>query len=118
MRVTDNLVNLLRHFVVVNDLGEVFTEKALVCLTRNDYEPDVSFFGAEKAQEIDRDTMQFPAPDLVVEVLSESTAYRDRGVKWDDYALHQIQEYWIIDCDEQAIEQYTDSRRRIKVSLG
>lgn len=106
MRVTDNLVSLLRHFVILKRLGEVFTEKALVCLTRNDYEPDVCFFKAEKSDGFDGNTMEFPAPDLVVEVLSELTAHRDRGVKFDDYALHGIREYWIIDCDGQSLEQY------------
>ncbi len=49
----------------------------------------------------------FPAPDFVVEVLSPSTEKIDRGVKLDDYALHhQIREYWIIDCEEQSVEQY------------
>lgn len=106
LRVTDNLVSLLRHFVIARELGEVFTEKALICLTRNDYEPDVCFFSTEKAVAFDGETMQFPAPDFIVEVLSASTSYRDRGVKWDDYGLHGINEYWIIDCDEQTIEQY------------
>ncbi len=106
LRVTDNLVSLLRHFVIANELGEVFTEKALICLTRNDYEPDVCFFGVEKAAAFNGDTVEFPPPDFVVEVLSDSTAHRDRGVKWDDYGLHGIKEYWIIDCDEQTIEQY------------
>lgn len=106
LRVTDRLVRLLSSFVQSRELGEVFTEKALICLTRNDYEPDVCFFGIEKAAAFDGETIQFPAPDMVVEVLSESTEHRDRGVKWDDYGLHGIREYWIIDCDEQAIEQY------------
>jgi Uma2 family endonuclease len=106
LRVTNNLVSLLRNFVMTRGLGEVFTEKALVCLTRNDYEPDICFFGLEKAVTFNDETMQFPVPDFVVEVLSDSTEHRDRGVKWDDYGLHGIKEYWIIDCDEQAIEQY------------
>ena len=90
----------------MKELGEVFTEKALICLTRNDYEPDVCFFGNAKASAFNGETMQFPAPDFIVEVLSDSTAHRDRGVKMDDYANHSVQEYWIIDCDEQTIEQY------------
>ena len=50
--------------------------------------------------------MQFPAPDFVVEVLSPTSESRDRGIKFDDYALHGVAEYWIIDCDEQSGEQY------------
>lgn len=31
---------------------------------------------------------------------------RDRGIKFIDYALHGISEYWIIDPDKKTIEQY------------
>lgn len=106
LRVTDKLVCLLSTYVRVKGLGEVFSEKALICLTRNDYEPDVCFFCAQKATAFDGETIQFPAPDFVVEVLSESTEQRDRGVKMADYAQHGVQEYWIIDSDQQTIEQY------------
>ncbi|GAB2598351.1 Uma2 family endonuclease [Spirosoma areae] len=40
--------------------------------------------------------MKLPAPDLVIEVLSKSTARRDRGVKFTDYAANGIAEYWIV----------------------
>ncbi|MCA9140648.1 MAG: Uma2 family endonuclease [Planctomycetales bacterium] len=106
LRVTRRLLKLLDTFVHQMNLGEVFSEKALICLTRNDYEPDVVFFGAEKASTFSPDHMEFPVPDFVVEVLSESTAARDRGVKFEDYAQHGIREYWIIDCDEKTVEQY------------
>ena len=41
--------------------------------------------------------MLFPAPDFAVEVLSPSTQKNNRGIKFDDYALHNVSEYWIID---------------------
>ena len=50
--------------------------------------------------------MQFPAPDLVVEVLSPSTKNYDYGIKMRDYDAHQIPEYWIIYPDQEHIEQY------------
>jgi Uma2 family endonuclease len=50
--------------------------------------------------------MRFPAHDFVVEVLSPSTEVRDRGVKFDDYALHGVKEYWIIDAEKEELEQY------------
>jgi Uma2 family endonuclease len=107
LRATQNLVGLLRAFVQRHSLGEVFSEKALICLTRNDYEPDVVFFGKAKADGFNADQMEFPAPDFIAEILSESTEQRDRGVKFDDYADHGVAEYWIIDCDEASIEQYS-----------
>lgn len=106
LRATRRLVALADAFVPRKQLGEVFSEKALICLTRNDYEPDVVFFERSKADQFQDDQMQFPAPDFVAEVLSDSTEQRDRGVKFDDYADHGVREYWIIDCDEKSVEQY------------
>lgn len=114
IRATLNLVEMLRGFSRRKKLGEVFSEKALIALTRNDYEPDVAFFGSRKASEITDEQLEFPAPDFVVEVLSESTEARDRGVKFEDYALHGIAEYWMVDCDQCSIEQYrlvTDDKK-------
>lgn len=93
-------------YVRLHSLGEVKVEKCLISLTRNDYEPDICFFSNEKAQHFTPDQMQFPAPDLVVEVLSPSTKNYDYGIKMRDYAAHQIPEYWIIDSDQEHIEQY------------
>lgn len=78
----------------------------MVSLTRNDYEPDICYFGTAKAAAFTPDQMRFPAPDLVVEVISESTGRNDRGVKFDDYAAHGVREYWIIDPDAETLEHY------------
>jgi len=106
LRATKRLMKLLDSYVERQALGEVFSEKALVCLTRNDYEPDIVFFAREKSDQFSADQVNFPAPDFAVEVLSERTEARDRGVKFDDYADHGVREYWIIDPDEQSVEQY------------
>lgn len=101
-----NLAMLLGAHVRKHQLGLVAHEKLLIALTRNDYEPDVCFFAAEKARTFQPDQMVFPAPDFVAEVLSPSTAAADRGVKFEDYAAHGVGEYWIIDPDSERVEQY------------
>lgn len=103
---TKLLCKLLDTFVIKHKLGFVGIEKILVSLTRNDYEPDVCFFGNEKAKDFTANQMQFPAPDFVVEVLSDSTAKHDRETKFQDYAAHGVAEYWIIDAEKEIIEQY------------
>lgn len=103
---TGNLYELLRTYVRRRKLGYVGIEKLLVSLTRNDYEPDVCFWGVEKSQKFKQDQMQFPAPDFVAEVLSISTASNDRGIKYQDYESHGVREYWIIDPDKQTLEQH------------
>jgi len=104
---TSNLLSrLLSIFATVKNLGEVATEKAMISLTRNDYEPDICFFSAAQVATFEEDQVLFPAPDFVVEILSRKTAKHDRGVKRDDYAAHGIREYWIVDPLRQQIEQY------------
>ncbi len=102
MRVT----NLLNNYVDFKGLGLVHDEKSLCTFPRNDYEPDVVFFGPAKAATITPDTLQFPPPDLVCEVLSPSTEKRDRGIKFQDYEAHGVGEYWLIDPDKEVLEQY------------
>ncbi len=46
------------------------------------------------------------APDLVVEVLSPSTAKRDKTYKKQVYEQCGVQEYWIVDVDSKRLEQY------------
>lgn len=101
---TKRLFSLFDAHIRVNNLGIVQIEKALCVFPRNDYEPDIAFFGTAKTALTDADTLKFPIPDLVVEVLSPSTETRDRGIKFLDYALHGVGEYWIIDPVAETVE--------------
>lgn len=103
---TMNLSSLLDAYVEQHDLGFVGTETVLIALTRNDYLPDVCFFTTEKAQDFPSDQVKYPAPDFVVEVLSPGTATIDRGIKFEEYAASGIGEYWIVDPEQQTVEQY------------
>jgi Uma2 family endonuclease len=105
--VSKRLLVLLDTHVSLHGLGLVGYEKIMVSLTRNDYEPDICFFDKIKAETFKPDQMRFPAPDFIVEVLSDSTASTDREVKFDDYAAHGITEYWLIDPVAETVEQYT-----------
>ncbi|MDA1138091.1 MAG: Uma2 family endonuclease [Planctomycetota bacterium] len=104
--VTKLILKLIDTYVDIHDLGTVQSEKCLCVFPRNDYEPDIVFFGSEKTADLLSDTLKFPVPDFVVEVLSTSTEERDRGVKFEDYAINGVGEHWIVDADESVIEQY------------
>lgn len=103
---TSSICNLLKTYVIKNNLGFVGVEKIMISLTRNDYEPDICFFGKEKAKNFTKRQVRFPAPDLVIEVLSDSTEKADRETKFQDYAAHGVEEYWIVDAEKEIIEQY------------
>ncbi|ODA41675.1 hypothetical protein DSBG_1607 [Desulfosporosinus sp. BG] len=45
-------------------------------------------------------------PDLVVEVLSPSTALKDKRVKLRRYRLSGVREYWIVDPFNKLVEVY------------
>jgi Uma2 family endonuclease len=111
-RITRHLI----PFVYDNDLGEVAYEKVMVRLTRNDYEPDICFWTKEKAKDFEKKQSVFPPPDFVVEILSDSTKERDYGIKMEDYALHDVKEYWIVDTDNQTIEQYLLNEKKFELS--
>ena len=55
------------------------------------------------------------APDLVVEVLSKSTAFYDRGDKKDIYEKYGVREYWLIDQKNKTIEIYAFENQRFKL---
>lgn len=46
------------------------------------------------------------APDLVAEILSESTAFKDRNIKFDAYQRQGIPYYIIIDPELRTVEVY------------
>ncbi len=73
LHASKHLTALLHSWVTRHTRGLVQIEKALCIFDRNDYEPDIVYFGPAKAALIRRDTLKFPVPDFVVEILSEST---------------------------------------------
>ena len=101
----------LSTFVTLHEIGAV--RNGVLCVfPRNDYEPDIVFFGPEKAAKLHGKTLKFPVPDFVCEVLSNSTAKRDRGVKFDDCEAHGVREYWLVDPDLRELEQYVLEKGR------
>jgi Uma2 family endonuclease len=57
------------------------------------------------------------APDLVIEVLSPSTAQRDRGEKLALYAAAGVTEYWLVDPDSKLFEFLVLGEGRYEVHL-
>ncbi len=100
------LASILSIFASFKKIGRVGVEQVMIQLTRNDYAPDIVFFEKNKAETFTKGQVLFPAPDFVVEILSDSTATTDKTTKKKDYAAHGIREYWIIDAKKCLIDQY------------
>ena len=89
----------LVQFVTGHGLGRVYQAPFDVVLSNTDVvQPDLLFVSAKRAHVITPANVR-GAPDLVVEILSPSTAERDRTLKRTLYARHGVSEYWIVDTE-------------------
>ena len=101
------LVLLLNQHVRNRKLGRVFESSAGYDLPSGDtVEPDLTYVSAERFAATTPSTPnQFlqVVPNLVVEILSPSTARRDRTEKKDIYAHNRVDEYWIVDPRRKSV---------------
>ncbi len=102
-----NAAVLLRAFVKPRGLGAVRTAPLDVHLSQRDcYQPDVLYVSAARARagRLGRHGLHGVAPELVVEVVSASTAGWDRGRKARLYLDHGTIEYWVVDPGWRTVE--------------
>ena len=84
-------------------LGVVYHAPRDVVLSDTDVvQPDLLFISNERLH-IDTERGVHGAPDLLVEVLSPSTAERDRTFKRALYPKHGVKEYWLVDTAAKTI---------------
>lgn len=102
--VADNLCGLLRLYAaahgglaITSPLDIVFSEYVVL-------QPDVVFFTAARRHLVQLDEAIRHAPDLLIEVLSPSTAETDRGKKMQMFARYRVPEYWIIEPAGRRVE--------------
>ena len=107
------MTRLLGNYVAAQKLGRVFVAPTDVVLSQHDVvEPDLLFVSNERASILTEKNIQ-GAPDLVVEVLSPSSAAFDRGKKLELYDRAGVREYWIVDLPAQTVEirEFGETRR-------
>ncbi|MCI2429553.1 Uma2 family endonuclease [Candidatus Acetothermia bacterium] len=105
-RISRNLLAILHQHTYQHKLGEVFSAPTDVVLSHtNVVQPDLLFVSNDRKKIITEKNIQ-GAPDLVVEILSETSAEQDRTAKKQIYARHGVREYWLIDPDRETLEVY------------
>ena len=97
-RVLLELARRLARFIEERGLGELFIAPCDVYLSEtNVVQPDLLFVSREREYLLNDGEKVRGAPDLVIEILSPSSAETDRGAKRDLYGAHGVAEYWLID---------------------
>ncbi len=106
-----SLGRILDVHVNTQNLGEIFVAPFDVVLdadssvSENIVQPDLMFVSKDRLNIITDDNIR-GAPDLVIEVLSNSTARYDRVEKMHAYIEFGVKEYWIIDTDQKTLEAF------------
>ena len=99
-----NLAFVLRVFVKENALGKVYFAPLDVVFSEIDVvQLDIMFISKERLNIITERNIQ-GAPDLIVEIISPSSEYRDRVIKRKLYSKYGVKEYWLVDPEKKEIE--------------
>lgn len=105
-KILRNLFRCLDRYLEVHPLGQLlFAPIDLVLSPSTVLQPDLVFVSNAQAQLITSRAIEGP-PDLVVEVLSPSTADLDRLTKAQLYARHGILHYWLVVPEQVTLEAY------------
>ncbi|MEZ4886764.1 MAG: Uma2 family endonuclease [Chitinophagales bacterium] len=112
-KVLMRLANKLDTHVEENGLGEVLPAPMDVHFdAKNVYQPDILFVSVARKDIIDKFIQG--APDLVVEILSKSTAQKDETDKMKIYGKYDVLEYWMIHPTEQWVKVYENQSGEMK----
>lgn len=99
-----NIYIALRTFVEERDLGKVsLAPLDVVFDQRNALQPDLLFVRKDRLNVIQHGHIEGP-PDLVIEVLSPSTASYDRDTKIQVYARSGVSEIWFVDPESRTVD--------------
>ncbi len=103
--ISANLNDRLRYFVREHELGIVIYAPMDVILSElQKPQPDIIFVSKARMGIIRKNGYVHGAPDLVVEILSPSTAQKDRLDKRRIYAQAGVAEYWLINSYTQTVQ--------------
>ncbi|MFZ3091546.1 MAG: Uma2 family endonuclease [Nitrospirota bacterium] len=103
-RVQINLLVILSNFVRKKKLGEVLAAPTDVVLAEDIVvQPDILFI-SNKRLDIIKDAAIMGSPDLIIEIVSPSSASYDTIEKRDVYEKYGVKEYWLVFPQEKAVE--------------
>jgi len=113
--VKNNIQFEMSVFVRDKNLGIVLDAPIDVYLSATEtYQPDIIFISKERLNIIGEKKIE-GAPDIVIEILSPSTAYYDLRHKKRVYEKSGVKEYWIVDPMEKSLELFENLNNEFKL---
>jgi Uma2 family endonuclease len=113
-RISDRLHRRIGDYVEDNDIGLTYAAAFDVYLTEHDIvQPDILVVLKSNVSRLREVGMEGP-PDLVIEIISPSSAGIDRIRKAATYATFGVPEYWIVDPEAETIQVQTLSGGRYR----
>ena len=110
-KVSFNLTVTLGSFVKQRGSGLVLAAPCDVILSdENVVQPDLLFVSAARASIVTEDNIR-GAPDLVVEIISETTRKKDEVTKRKLYERFGVHEYWVVDPELETIKIFTRTQQ-------
>ena len=110
------LARKLGDFTEEYGLGKVYVAPCDVVLSDTEVvQPDVLFVSRAREHTLTDENVR-GAPDLVIEILSPSTADRDLGYKHDLYGRHGVLEYWIVDPMAETVAVHRQANGRLELA--
>ena len=82
----------------------------------NTFQPDLLFVSSDRRHIISSRGVT-GAPDVVVEVLSESTRQRDFNVKLPVYGRNGVREAWMADLDSETFSKYVGDGQTMTLAM-
>lgn len=114
------ITSIIWAYLQAKPIGKVYAAPFDVRLTDlNVYQPDICYFSKSRYNSLTEHGAD-GAPDLVVEILSPSSAKQDLGVKKEIYARTGVEELWSVDPVKRTITifQLSENSTAPRATLG
>jgi Uma2 family endonuclease len=116
-RTTGRIYLAFAKYLEQHPIGEILFGPGVILSDYDGVIPDLVYLSNERRDEIATGARIYGAPNLAVEILSAGTQNmkRDREIKLKLYAKFGVEEYWIVDTRERAVEVYRREGETLKL---
>jgi len=111
-----NIVAEMLKFNEKKKIGKIYYAPTDVILSENTVvQPDILFIAKENYRIITEKNIK-GVPDLIIEIVSPSTAYYDMISKKEIYENYGVKDFWIVDPKKQWVEIFLNIGNRFELN--